>query len=351
VQNASSGSARDGVLVSVLVPVLDEMERIHETSAAMLAQRVEGAFELIFADGGSSDGTREWLEELQAADARVRVLSNPARHVPGGLNVGLRAARGEFVARMDAHTWYPDCYLQRGIERLRAGGVEWVSGPAIAHGTGRWSRRVAIALGTPLGQGGSRKWSDAPGAAAGPAEVELDTGVFCGVWRHATLRRLRGWDEQWIVNEDAEMAARVMEAGGRIVCLAELGARYAPRESLSALWRQYWRFGFYRVRTAARHPVALRRSHLLPIGLTLTSGVALAGSTRPARAARACLALYALGLAGASLRTRPAARWPDVASLPLVLATMHLSWGLGFVAGCLRTGPPLRAFARLCRPY
>lgn len=343
--DAVRASSSDGVLVSVLVPVLDEIERIRETAAAMLAQRVEGPYELLFADGGSTDGTRAVLDELAARDARVRVLDNPAGHVPGGLNAGLRAARGEFVARMDAHSLYPDCYLQRGIERLREGDVDWVTGPAIPDGAGRWSRRVALALESPLGQGGSSKWGEGAG---GAAEIELDTGVFGGVWRRSALERHGPWDERWPVNEDAEMAGRVLAAGGRIVCLAELGARYAPRDTLAGLWRQYWRFGYYRVQTARRHPVALRRSHLMPIALALDAGCALLGATRAARGARVLLAAYGLGLVGAGATTRPRATLADVVALPLVFAIMHLSWGLGFLAGCLRMGPPLKALLRAC---
>lgn len=341
--DAVRATSQDGVLVSVLVPALDEIDRIRETAAAMLAQRVEGPYELLFADGGSTDGTREVLDELAARDARVRVLDNPAGHVPGGLNAGLRAARGEFIARMDAHSLYPDCYLQRGIERLRAGDVDWVTGPAIPDGAGRWSRRVALALGSPLGQGGSSKWGQ---GAAGTAEIELDTGVFAGIWRRSLFERYGAWDERWPVNEDAELAGRVLAAGGRIVCLPELGARYAPRDTLAGLWRQYWRFGYYRVQTVRRHPAALRRSHLMPVALVLDACCALLGSTRAARAARVLLGAYGLGLIGAGASTRPRATWSDVAALPLVFAVMHLSWGLGFVAGCLRLGPPVRALLR-----
>src|SRR5579859_3736819 len=97
----------------------------------MQAQRFDGTIELLFADGGSDDGTREILHELAAEDPRVRVLENPRRRTASGLNVCLREARGEFVARMDAHTFYGDRYLAAGIERLQRGDTDWVSGPAV----------------------------------------------------------------------------------------------------------------------------------------------------------------------------------------------------------------------------
>src|SRR3954470_18977963 len=104
--------------VSVLTPVLDEEQHIRDTVASMRRQRFDGEIEFLFMDGRSTDRTRAILEELAVEDPRIRVLDNPARHTAGGLNLGLRAARGEYVARIDAHTRYPAHYLSRGIERL-----------------------------------------------------------------------------------------------------------------------------------------------------------------------------------------------------------------------------------------
>jgi succinoglycan biosynthesis protein ExoA len=335
-------SSPDGhaVDVSVLIPVLNEEAHIRDTAAAMLDQRFDGEIEFLFVEGRSTDRTRALLEELAERDSRVRVLDNPARRTPNALNVGLRAARGEFVARMDAHTYYPPEYVARGVERLRRGDVEWVSGPQVADGNGRWSRRVTLALGSRLGVGGSSKWQV-------QQETELDSGVFAGVWRRSTLERFGGWDEGWPANQDSELAARVLGAGGRIVCLPELGARYVPRDSLRGLARQYRRYGFYRAKTSRRHPDSMRRSHLLPPGLVLTVLCAGLGPAPLRRPARGGLAVYAASVLGASVAAAKSARASDVLALPAVFATMHLAWGVGFLAGCARFGPPVAALARI----
>jgi glycosyltransferase involved in cell wall biosynthesis len=328
--------------VTVLTPVLNEEAHIRETVAAMRAQQFDGGVEFLFMDGGSNDFTRDILEALASEDARIRVLDNPGRQVTHALNVGLQHARGEYVARMDAHTHYPPEYLARGVDRLRAGDVDWVGCPPIPAGDGTWSRRVSLALASPLGLGGSKKWSV-------DRETELDTGVFCGVWRRETLEQHGGWDEGWHVNEDSELAARFLERGQRIVGLPEMAARYVPRDSISGLARQYWRYGFYRAKTSRRHPSSMRGQHVLPPGLVVTAIVAAVGPGRVAGPARAALGVYAVTLASESVRvarTRPA----DAAALPLVFATMHASWGGGFLAGAARFGAPLRAICRLLRP-
>jgi len=339
--SAAELGSEDHVQMSVLVPVLNEERHIRETVAAMQRQRFDGSIELLFADGRSDDRTREILLELAANDPRIRVLDNPRRGTASGLNVCLREARGQFVARMDAHTYYSDRYLAAGVERLRRGDTEWVSGPAVPRPCGVVSRAVALALASWLGRGGSRKWSDDP---VGAEERELDTGVFGGVWRLARLREAGGWDERWPVNQDSEMASRFLERGARLVCLPEMAGYYVPRDSLPALARQYFRYGFYRARTFRRHPQSMRGSHLIAPALACVLVAAAVGPRSLRRASRLAFAAYTASVlaTGASVAARPGQR-PEGAVILAVLPTMHLGWGFGTLAGALRFGPPTSA--------
>jgi succinoglycan biosynthesis protein ExoA len=326
--------------ISVLVPVLDEAASIRETVARMQAQDFAGSFELIFLDGGSADGTKGILEDLARDDPRIRVFDNPGKRPPNALNVGLAKARGQLIARMDAHTHYPATYLSAGARRLAAGDVAHVSGAQLATGTDRWSRRVALALDSPLGSGGAkfRRRSD--------EEFEVDSG-FTGMWRRETLERQGGWDESWPVNEDHELASRIRADGGRFVCIPGMAAEYIPRNSLKKLARQYWTYGRYRAKTSAAHPDSMRRSHVLAPSLALAVLFATA-APRPLRTlARFGLGIYALTLGGFSVAAGREAGPRDAAALPLVFATMHLAAGFGFLAGCLLYGPPLAALARM----
>jgi succinoglycan biosynthesis protein ExoA len=328
------------VVASVLVPVRNEAGHLHHAIAGIQAQRFDEPVEFLFVEGRSDDGTRELLEDLARADPRFRVLDNPRRTVPSALNIGLRHARGTFVGRMDAHTLYPPDYLSQGIERLRRGDVQWVSGPQLPYGAGRWSRRVALALGSWFGTGGAA-YRRAPSQ-----EVDVDSG-FTGIWLRETLEALGGWDEGWAANEDGELAARIRANGGRIVCLPQLAARYVPRDSLHALFLQYRRYGYYRAKTSRRHPESMRRSHLLPPGIALATVASVLGP-RPARhVSRLGLALYALGVGAASVDSASHGHPRDAGALPAVFLVMHLAFGLGFLAGCIRFGMPVRALARV----
>jgi glycosyltransferase involved in cell wall biosynthesis len=339
-----------GIDVSVLVPVLDEERHIRQTVAAMQEQEFDGSLEFLFADGGSADGSKAILLALARLDPRIRVFDNPRRIIPSGLNVCLRHARGTYVARMDAHTYYPPSYLADGVARLARGDTSWVSGPQIPTPKGRTSRAVALALGSWLGQGGSRRWKseyDALDTSAGPAppEIELDTGVFTGVWRRDTILRFGGWDERWPSNEDSEMAGRFLAAGERLVLLPQMGARYIPRDRLRGVWRQYWGWGHYRVRTWRRHPETMRPSHMLTPFVTVAAAGAVLGPGPLRRLARAGLALYVGAVTEETVRALAGERTPDALMLPPVYATMHFGYGVGVLQGIWRFGPPLAAIA------
>lgn len=324
-------------MLSVVVPVLNEASQIQDVLASMAAQEFDGPVEFLLVDGGSDDGTRDLIAGHAAADPRFRLLDNTAGRTPQALNIGLAAAKGEFVARMDAHAFYPPRYLASGVERMRRDDVAWASGPCLPRPVGTWGSAVAAALGSPLGVGG------ADFRVLHEAETDVDTG-YLGVMRTSALRALGGWDEDWPVNQDAELAARVRAAGGQIVCIPEMAASLVPRNSPSALARQYWRYGQYRVKTARRHPHSLRPSHLLPPGLLVVIGLATTGPARVRLPARLATTAYAAALAAETVRRNRGDR-AVTARVPAALAIMHLSWGAGFLAGSARFGPPLRGAA------
>lgn len=320
--------------LSVVVPVFNEERHIEATLASVGAQRFDGEAEFVFADGRSTDATREILERHAARDPRIRIVDNPKRQTAAALNVALRASRAPLVARMDAHTIYPPDYLALGVARLTRGDADWITGPALPHGVDPGSRRVAAALMTRLGTGG------AGFRHASESERESITG-FCGVMRRDFLEALGGWDEDWPVNQDSELGARVLAAGGRILVVPEMAARYIPRSTLRALARQYARYGFYRCKTSVRHPHSMRVAHLVPPGITCVVAAAIAGPRAIRRPARAATVVYSGALLAGAVEAAHRDGPRDAAALPPILLTMHLSWGSGFLAGCASHGPPL----------
>ena len=336
----------DAVDCSILVPVLNEERFIESMVTAMRAQRFDGTLEFVFADGGSSDRTREILGELAREDPRVRLFDNPRGSVSSGLNVALREARGTWAARMDGHTVYPADYVADGIGRLEREDSQWISGPQRARGHNPVSRAIELALESPLGRGGIEKWSPpARGDSAPGDEFELDTGVFGGVWRRQALLDYGGWDERWDKNEDSELASRFLRRGERLICLPSMSADYAPRDTLRGLWRQYLDYGRFRALTARHHPASMRRSHLIAPALVVDAALALIPG-RLRALARAGLGVYGVALVATGVQAAGRADHSgDAALVPVVLATMHGAHGVGELAGAVQYGPPWAALA------
>lgn len=326
--------------VSVLVPVLNEASIIEKSAKAMLSQSFDGKIEYLFLDGGSDDATRDILKSLAQSDPQIKVLHNPGRLQSPGLNIGLRESSGDFVVRMDAHSYYPRDYIARGVARLRAGDVAWVGGPQLPLGIGKWSKRIALAMQSRLGIGGAvfrRPLTQ---------EIETDT-AFTGIWRRETLEGLGGWDEGAVTNEDGELAARIRAQGGRIVCVPEMAAECITRDSIPALAKQYYRYGRGRVRTLRLHPETMRASHVLPPALVLMALAAAIGPRELARPSRAGLIAYlgALAVETARIARRPGGE--EARYVPLALMAMHTSWGAGFLVGSAAHGVPASAIAHL----
>jgi glycosyltransferase involved in cell wall biosynthesis len=318
--------------VSVLIPVLNEAAVLERTVPTMLAQRrVEGSIEFIFAEGASRDRSRSILERFAVKDLRVRIVENPTGRTPDGLNAALAAARGEYVARMDAHCFYPDTYLSDAIGRLERGDVAWVAGPAVPRAHGGFSGAVALALCSPLGRGPSHRLARPDGL--GECERSLDTGVFAGVWRASVLKHHGGWDSRWLRNQDSELAARFLKAGQRIVSLPSMAAEYVPRRTLPAFVRQYHDYGRYRARTLARHEEARRRSHALAPALVAALPAAVSRTRVLRTPARGALSAYLMAVCVETARATANAPLEDVSRLPAAFAAMHVAFGIGMWRG------------------
>lgn len=320
--------------VSVVVAVFNEVEHFDTALATVLAQRYAGPLEYIFVDGGSTDGTLELLEALVELRDDVAVLRNSRPGIAISLNIALEQAVGDVLVRMDAHTSYADSYVECGVAALVAGKAEWAAGPAIAAGSGDWSRWVAAALASKLGVGGADFRRS--------TQEHLTDAGFGGAVARRDLEQLGGWDESWEVNEDGELAARAARAGWRILLVPEMAARYIPRDDLNGLAKQYWRYGLWRAKTSVVYPESVRPSHALPPMLALTLLVAclpLVG-----RLARIAVVVYLAVIGGAGIAI--AQRQGQLSAAPkvsAVLATMHTSWGFASLAGFKRFGSPLPA--------
>lgn len=328
------------------MPVRNESKTIRAAIESVMRQTVS-SLELLVIDGASTDDTVAQVRAMMGSDPRIRVLDNPQRTIPHALNVGLAAARGRYVARVDAHARVNDTYLERGVTELDAlPDVAAVGGRRIGVADTSTGRAVAAALSSPFGVGSSINHY-------GDAKQDTDHASF-GVFRADVLRSVHGWDENLLVNEDVDIDHRMLALGHRIRFDPDMCIFWHVRENLRDFGRQYRRYGrgkAHMVRKNGRS--AVRGRHLaapaLVVGLT---GAACVTATGHPKWGAVVVAPYVIGVVGAALLTRHASRAVDghqsagAPALAGAFVTMHLSWGLGFIEGLVLGLQPVAGSAR-----
>ena len=319
-------------IVSVVMPVRNEAGFIRESLEAVLAQDYPAdRMEILVADGMSEDGTREVIRQVSGSE-RVRIIDNPERLTPMGLNRAYRASQGSIIVRIDGHCVVRPDYVRRCVELLGEHGCEGVGGPIETIGTTWMSRAIAAAMSSSFGVGGSafRVIKD--------RELWADTIPFPAYTRDA-IQRVGLYDEELVRNQDDEYNARLRKAGGRLLMSPALKSRYYSRSSLRSLARQYFQYGVWKVRVLQKHPRQMRWRHFVPAAFVLVLLAAILGAAVGVASPTFAFMLAASYLAALVFATILDCRrvgWSYVTVLPLAYGILHLSYGSGFVLGLVR---------------
>lgn len=318
--------------VSVILPVRHEGRSFVATLTAVLAQDYPNLVEVLVVDGMSEDATREVVRELAARDPRLKLLDNPGKIVPCAMNVGIRAARGEFIVRVDGHTIVAPDYVSRCVAAWKASGAACVGGRMDAVGATPFGRLVALATGSSFGVGNSHfHYSEEP---------RFTDSVYLGAWPRATLLAAGGFDEEMVRDQDDELNYRLRKLGGTIWLDPSIVSSYTPRGDLRKLWRQYYQYGLWKVRVFQKHPSMLSLRHFAP-SLFVIAGAAAAIAATFTGWGRALFfagaAIYLAGAFLASLRLPGTVR--ERLLLPIVFFILHAAYGTGFLVGAFRFAP------------
>jgi glycosyltransferase involved in cell wall biosynthesis len=323
--------------VSVVMPVRNEEKHLAESVARVLAQEYGGEFELVLAVGPSRDRTEEVAWQLAAADPRVTIVHNPSGKIASAMNAAIKAAQYEVITRIDGHAMLPDGYLTTAVRALVATGAADVGGVMAAEGSTPFQKAVAWCMTSPVGMGAAANHT---GGDAGPADT-----VYLGVYRRDAIERAGGYDETMIVAEDWELNYRIRAGGGLIWFTPDLRVTYRPRATLYTLAHQHFRYGRWRRVVTRRYPETVNKRYLAPpvavaanIAGAVLGVVGAIGWAVDAPQYVKYLVLgfvipvgYLAGVTGVAVflarGLSPLAR----ARVPLVLATMHMTWGLGFL--------------------
>lgn len=326
--------------VSFVIPVLNEVAYIETAVTTVLEQDYPGQTELILALGPSTDGTNELVQRLAGADSRIVIVFNPEMDIPVGLNMAIRVSSNPIIVRVDAHSELDSSYTRRAVETLIRTGAANVGGVMKARGTTPFQSAVARAYNSRFGLGGG---SYHGGAHEGPAE-----SAYLGVLRREVLDEVNLFDESVRRGEDWELNLRIRNAGHVVWFDPSLEVTYWPRESWSKLVRQFAATGIWRGELVRRYPgrnpwrffapPALLVSVLLSL---VVFALQLGGAVRGWPSLVLSLVYlgpvaYVVLLLLISFSKAGGPRFADRWRFFLVLPTMHLSWGFGFIIGVVR---------------
>jgi GT2 family glycosyltransferase len=315
-------------LVSIVIPMFNESEAIECCLNSIFSQDYpQGKIEILVADGGSMDGAREKVESLVRMHPNLRIVENPKRRTPAGLNAGIRSANGDIVIILGAHTRIKEDFVRQNVEAMERERVNCTGGTQVNVGNTYMQKAIGIAMGSPFGL------PSAPYRFS-RSEKFVDTVVYAA-YKRSLFDEVGLFDDELFISEDAEMNWRIRKAGHKIFYTPKIISYYYPRKSIPSLFRQLFRYGILRVNVIKKHLDAMKWVHLVPF-LFLT-GLILLMLFRMWKLFTFLLGFYVLAVVYYSLRSAKRGGFQYFPVLPLLFLTIHLSWGLGFVAGFFKS--------------
>jgi succinoglycan biosynthesis protein ExoA len=323
--------------VSIIIPCRNEQGYIGRCLDSILANDYPHArLEVFVVDGMSTDGTRAEVGERARRHPFVRLLDNLKGITPAALNIGIRAATGDLIMRIDAHSRVEKDYIRACVEALESSGADNVGGimHTLPERDTLLERAVVQSLSHRFGVGnsyfrihkGEARWVDT---------------VFGGCYRRAVFDRIGLFNEALVRTQDIELNRRLARAGGRTLLVPEVVSYYYTASGVRNFVAKNFANGVWSVlafRYAAVPPVSFR--HLTPLAMLLTLvGCGVGGLFVPAllRLGLSVAIAYALaaGLAAGDVAWRQ--RDPRyLIAMPLVFAVLHGSYGLGSLWGVAR---------------
>ena len=320
-------------MISVIFPIRNEKQYIASSLESILNQAQNSPIEILIADGMSTDGTRKIINEYQKYNSSIHILDNPEKVVSTGFNRALSIAKGEVIIRVDGHAIVKPNYIDQCLRVLEKTNADCVGGPILNSSDGVIGNSINIAQSSKFGVGG----------VAFRRKIKkgqfVDTLAF-GAYKRDVFKRIGGYDQELIRNQDDEFNYRLIQKGGKIWLDPSIQSIYFPRKSIIKLFSQYFQYGIYKVRVMQKRRGLASFRHIIPLLFILS----LLGSTFYYMEIQVIVPLLITSLPYLSLSIllsinqliKNLKNWRSTIFLPLVFSTMHFAYGFGYLLGlCL----------------
>lgn len=242
-------------MISVICPVYNE-EKFIPQIINFFNNSKPYEKELIFIDGGSTDDTINKIKSFRESNKNIHLLHNPNKYVPFALNLALKAAKGEIIIRIDAHSYYAEDYFEKILETFNTVEADVVGGPARIHQEEGFRAAAGFVVSHPFGIGNSKiHVMDFRG---------YTDHVQYGAWRKELFKEIGYFDERLIRDQDEEFHYRAKSLGKKIFLNPDIKVWYVPRGSYGSFFKQYFQYGFYKPIVLRKIKSEIKLRHLIP---------------------------------------------------------------------------------------
>ncbi len=324
----------NNLFVTIILPIRNESAYIEKALNSIYQQsyRIQ-EIEILIVDGMSTDNTREIINRFftQHPALKIQILDNPKMIVPAGMNIALQKAKGDIIIRVDGHCIIAPDYVRNCIDHIQQDRVDGVGGPMASIGETQMAQTIALGMSSPFGVGNS-----AFRTTSGRTML-ADTVPFPAYTRQI-IERAGFYDEELVRNQDDEYNYRIRELGGTLLLADDVRSSYFSRASLKALWRQYYQYGYWKVRVLQKHPRQMSLRQFVPPAfvLSLLASLIFLLSSKFYFLSFIIPFLYLTLNVTASLFTAMKNGLKNLFLLPVIFAILHLSYGSGFLIGLLK---------------
>lgn len=349
------------MLITMCVIAYNEEQNINGILECIKNQDYDhNNMEVVLVDGASTDNTRALMCEFALDNKdefrRVVVLDNPKKTLPSGWNVALREYKGDAIIKVDAHAVIPEDFVSKNVRVLETG--EYICGgqrPNIIDKPTPFKETLLLAESSMFG-------SSIASYRNNPGKTYVKS-LFHAAYRREVFEKVGFFNEELVRTEDNEIHYRMRKAGYKLCFDPDIISYQYTRSSLKAMLKQKYANGYWIGKTSKVCPKCLSIYHFVPFAFV--SAIIASGSVIGATGLAECIkkrhnhtlgkgisalrkvtvvlttvmwvlyALMASGMAAVSAFKAEDKRNITNACLPVLFLLLHLSYGIGTIAGLM----------------
>lgn len=251
-------------IVSVVIPIYNEENYIENCILSLIRQDYPREnMEWILVDGASIDRTKEIIKNfMDRFKGLIKLYNNPNKTVPYAMNIGIKAAAGKYIIRLDAHSEYAENYISKCVYYLETTDADNVGGVAETRSSGPKGKAVSLMLSSKFGVGSSKFRTNGKSS-------YVDTVPF-GAFHKEVFEKYGLYDVRLTRNEDNEMNYRIRKNGGKIYMAQDIKFVYYCRDSIKGIANMAVQNGKWNIITMKLCPGAMGVRHFIPFMFLLS---------------------------------------------------------------------------------